>query len=322
MAAFGVGEDWLLPSDFHAEAPLGALHVQLGQLGQMGHVIDEAEFGLSPQLAGLMHGSPQTTLAGWHLATTPYGAADVSPMGMLTVPPQVSPAKGFSLAKRKYGESETTAAVQTEPPSSKQRVAATSIPREAGKPLRDTTSPPDDLSPDEPTAGARDQVVHFRSRAVGRSEDQTVASKPTKPRPAANETLRPPPSATHRSSFAQRFFTDLIAGNLSAFGLNGKHPVTVLQDVAGPNASWRPKHQLPSKCPRSSPFLLRCVRKPSVYAVVCSCVQTAGISWHRRRRARRTTDSCAPSRSTRWASARGADSRVARSGTRRRQSCW
>ncbi len=265
--AFGVGEDWLLPSDFHAEAPLGALHGALGQMGQigqighMGHVIDEAEFHLSPQLAGLMDGSPQT-LAGWHLATTPYGCAD-SPMGVLTVPPQLSPAKGFGLAKRKYGENETMAAVKTEQPSCKQRVAQeisswpgapVSVPREAAaKPLRDTTSPPDDVSPDEPAACARDQVVHFRSLAVGRGEDQTVATKPTKPtkatkpRPATNDTLRPAPSATHRSSFAQRFFADLIAGNLSAFGLNGKQPVTVLQDVAGPNASWRPKHQLPSK---------------------------------------------------------------------------
>ena len=119
-------------------------------------------------------------------------------------------------------------------------------------PLRDTTSPPDDLSPDEPGGRAteRDQVVHFRSRAVGLSPKpptkteaatarEAAAAKPTK--------QRPPPNTTHRSSFAQRFFADLLAGELSAFSHNGPQRVTVLQDVGGPIASWRPKHQLPSK---------------------------------------------------------------------------
>ena len=246
-ASFGVGEDWLLPSDFHAagaEAPQELAHLGVGPL-------EDADFALSPQLPSL--GGQQTL--DWNLAT-PYGGTP--PLATFTAPPQPSPQQP-SPAKRKFAENGIATCVVAglaEPPTSsdsrerhiKQRVAATSAPSEAnGKPLRDTTSPPDDLSPDEPGDAARDQVVHFRSRAVEHGEDQTIASKPSKQRPAANETRRPAPSATHRSTFAQRFFADMVAGDLSAFNHNGPHRVTVLQDVGGPNASWRPKHQLPSK---------------------------------------------------------------------------
>ena len=62
-------------------------------------------------------------------------------------------------------------------------------------------------------------------------------------------------ASRHRSSFAQRFFRDLVAGRVDAFREDGPHNVSVLQDERGSaasrsgmvsSASWRPKHQLRS----------------------------------------------------------------------------
>ena len=74
-------------------------------------------------------------------------------------------------------------------------------------------------------------------------------------------------ASRHRSSFAQRFFRDLVAGRVDPYRENGPHNVSVLQDERGSaasrsglvsSASWRPKHQLRSaSSPQHNPARLK-----------------------------------------------------------------
>lgn len=89
------------------------------------------------------------------------------------------------------------------------------------------------------------------------------------PQPEVELKLASLASSRHRSSFADRFFCDLVAGCVGPYYKKScPHYVSVLRDerVAacrhGPGqnsaSSWRPKHQLASE----SPLRLYCYRPP------------------------------------------------------------
>ena len=131
-----------------------------------------------------------------------------------------------------------------------QRVAREEL---AEQPLRDSTSPPDDAprSPSEQTGGSRDPPVHFETRVSSvRSEapppSRSAAVRASKQLSASSAAASP---TAHRGTFAKRFFADLVAGRAEGYC----ESVSVVEDAAAGDKSWRPKHQLQSECSPSYP---------------------------------------------------------------------
>jgi hypothetical protein len=187
----------------------------------------------------------------WSLDSTPFPhiTAVVPPLETCAAP-----------TKRKHTEEATEPPcaedqMSTSDPAAQRHVKQQRVARAelAGQPLRDSTSPPDDAprSPSEQTGGSRDPPVHFETRVSSvRSEapppSRSAAVRASKQLSASSAAASP---TAHRGTFAKRFFADLVAGRAEGYC----ESVSVVEDAAAGDKSWRPKHQLQSECSPSYP---------------------------------------------------------------------